>query len=114
MRLSFCLRVRAFTSPPIGQALAADAAQGFVGAHRIVHAKAGTVGIAEIELGKVADEVGFGHVNECAVDPALQDREVVFGGNPVTGPTVLYTGISGSGVNLGDVVPTPSHRRTRR
>jgi len=45
------------TSPPTGQALATDAAQGFVGAHRVVDAERDTVGIAEVELFQIAGEV---------------------------------------------------------
>jgi len=59
MRFAFCLRVRAFTNPPIGQALAADPAQQFIGAHSVIHAKRHAVRPAKIELGKVALQMGF-------------------------------------------------------
>lgn len=49
--------MRAFTSPPIGQALAADPAQDFVGAHGVIDAQGGSVRIAEIELGEVAAQM---------------------------------------------------------
>ena len=53
VRLGGCEAV----SPPIGEALAADALEGDVGALRVIDAKADTVGIAEVELGKVARKV---------------------------------------------------------
>lgn len=71
MRRTFCFRVSGFTSPSTGQALPADAAKHFVGAHGVVAAEAGTGGMAEVELGEVALEVRFGHV-EGPHDAALR------------------------------------------
>lgn len=39
MRRAFCLSVRAFTNPPIGEALAGRTLQGFVGAHGVIDAE---------------------------------------------------------------------------
>jgi len=80
MRLAFCLSVRGFTSPPIHQSLAANVGQEAVGSHGVVAAQARAVGIAEVELGKVARQVRFRDVVERADDAALEDREVVFDG----------------------------------
>jgi hypothetical protein len=57
MRRAFCLNVRAFTNPPIGQALAGRALDGFVGALGVVHAERGAGVVAEIKLRKVAMQV---------------------------------------------------------
>ena len=38
------------------------------------------VGVAEIEFGEVAVQMGFADVLVNAVDAALQDREITFGG----------------------------------
>ncbi|MNC91463.1 hypothetical protein D3C83_77320 [compost metagenome] len=70
--------MRGFVSPPIGEALAGRAAQGFVRAHVVVDPQRHAVGIAEVELGKVAAQMGFGDVVIDAVDPALEDREEAF------------------------------------
>jgi hypothetical protein len=45
--------------PPIGEALASDALQGFYSPVLIVNAKRNAVRIAEVELGKVAVQVLF-------------------------------------------------------
>lgn len=42
-RRAFCLRVTGFTNPPIGQALAFDPAQGFVGAKFVIDPEADAV-----------------------------------------------------------------------
>lgn len=39
MRFAFCLRVRGLVSPPIGQTLSSDAAQGLVGAGFVIDAQ---------------------------------------------------------------------------
>ncbi len=47
---AFCLPVRGFVSPPIGQALNVDPAKGFVGTQLVVDAEVRAVAVAEIEL----------------------------------------------------------------
>src|SRR5579871_2636080 len=80
MRRAFCLGVRGFTSPPIGEAFSADALQGVVRALSVVHAKSGTVIVAEIELDQIAVQMGFANAVEVAIDTTLQDGEGTFNG----------------------------------
>jgi hypothetical protein len=51
------LRLRGFVSPPIGEALAGDAIKHHRHAGGVVHAEAGAVRVAEIELREVARQV---------------------------------------------------------
>lgn len=76
MRLGGCEAV----SPPIGKALAADALKGNVGALRIVDAKADAVGIAEVELGKVARKVLLATMLVDPAHTAFEDTEEAFDG----------------------------------
>ena len=64
-------------NPPIGEALAFDAAQSAIRALGIVHAKAGTVRIAEVELGKVAVQMFFAAMLIDAFHAALEHAEIV-------------------------------------
>lgn len=47
---AFSLNVRGFVSPPIGQALPADALQRKITTGNVVDAMAGTIGVAEIKF----------------------------------------------------------------
>lgn len=66
-----------FVSPQIGEALADPSLDRLFGAFGIVHAKAGTVVVAPIELSQVAVQMGFADVVINAVDAALKDAEKV-------------------------------------
>jgi len=66
MRLAFCLSVRAFTNPPVGQALSTDATKQFGDAHRVVDPERDAVRVAEIELGEVAVKVSLADAVERA------------------------------------------------
>jgi hypothetical protein len=63
------------TSPPIGQALALDAAQRRVGTGRVIHAEGGAVIVSEVELGEVAMEVFLAAMMVDATHPALENAE---------------------------------------
>jgi hypothetical protein len=65
------------TSPPVGQALALDAAKRAIGAGRVRDAASV---VAEIELADVALQVLGADVVIHAEDAALQDREVALDG----------------------------------
>jgi hypothetical protein len=62
--LAFCLSVRGFVSPPIGQALSRDPGHYLVGALCIFDSKAGAVVIAKIELCKIAMQMLLAYVVE--------------------------------------------------
>jgi hypothetical protein len=64
----------------VGQSLAACAEDGEVGALDVVHPQLDPVGVAEVELGQVAMQVGFADVKIHAVNPALENGEIPFGG----------------------------------
>lgn len=56
------------------------AAQLFVGPHGVVNPERRAVRVAEVELGKVAREMGFGDVVEGADHVTLEDGEEAFHG----------------------------------
>ena len=66
-----------FTNPPIGEALAARASEQVIGALGIFDAKGRATVVAEIELRKVAVQVGFAAMLVSAVHAALEDGEHV-------------------------------------
>ena len=68
------------TSCSIGEPLALGTYERAIGAGLIVNAEPNSVVVPEIELGRVAMQVRLADVEVAAVDPALEDREVVFGG----------------------------------
>ena len=65
---------RLFIRPPIGEALAHNPSHQTIRAGQIVHAHGDTVGVAEIELGKVAVQVAFAAMLVDALHAALEDR----------------------------------------
>jgi len=72
------LRCPASTNCSVGQPLAFGADDGEVGALPVVNAQFDPVRVAEIELGQVAVQMGFRHLEVDAVDAALEDAEVAF------------------------------------
>lgn len=72
------LGLDACVRPSIGKALSNDPLEELRGADFVVHAKARTVGIAEIEFRRVAMKMLIGDMVVDANDAALQDREVIF------------------------------------
>ena len=78
--LAFCLSVRGFVRPPIRQALASDALKQFVGASTVIHTKAATVVIAEIEFRQIAVKMLFANMVIGAVHAALENRKIILGG----------------------------------
>lgn len=67
-------------SPPIGQALSFDPLKGFCCALCVVYAKRGALVVTEIELGEVAAQMLLADMVIDAIDPALEDREIVLDG----------------------------------
>ena len=64
----------------IGQAFALYAEKRAIGSFKIVNPESDPVVVSKIELGSVAMQMGLGDVKIAAVDPALEDREIIFGG----------------------------------
>ena len=83
------------TSCSIGEPLALGPYERPIGAGLIVDAEPNSVVVPEIELGRVAMQVRLADVEVAAVDPALEDREVVFGGVgvPKRTPHVFLRGV---------------------
>src|SRR5579863_1932811 len=77
-RLAFCLSVRGFVRPSIGEALADDAFQQSSGALFVVNAKRRTLIVAEIKFSKIALQVLLADVVIGADDAALEDGEISF------------------------------------
>ena len=65
---------------PVGKALAFGSLQRQSGAFGIFNAKAGAVGIPEIELFQVAVQVSLANRMKHTEDAALEDSEVAFNG----------------------------------
>src|SRR5690606_37848021 len=63
-------------SPPIGEALPADASQGLVCALVVSDAEGDALVVAEIEFRQIALQVLLADVVIGAVDAALEDREI--------------------------------------
>src|SRR5688500_2783270 len=70
--------LRLHVSPPIRQALPANALECVVGALNIVYTKSGAEVVAEVELLHVAVKVLFANMMERADQAALEDRKVAF------------------------------------
>jgi hypothetical protein len=68
------------TSRSVGQALPDDTLYGAIRARHVINAKPDSIGVAEIEFGKVPVQVGFAHVLVDAVDAAFDDREISLDG----------------------------------
>jgi hypothetical protein len=68
------------TSRSVSQPLADDAADRTLGPLYIVNTESDSVAVAEIEFCQIAVKVFFADVLIDAIDPALQDGEVIFGG----------------------------------
>src|SRR6266404_6086645 len=62
----------------IGQALTLHSEQRSIGALEIVNPESDPIVVPEVELGGVAVQMGFAHMEVAAVDSAFEDREVVF------------------------------------
>ena len=78
-RRAFCLSVRGFTRLLIREPLAFGTLEDAGGPVGVVHTELDPVVVPEVELGKVAVQVGFAHVLIDAVDAALQDGEEALG-----------------------------------
>jgi hypothetical protein len=82
-------RLRAWSCPGLGgrrrwpsatncsvhQPLARGADQGAIGPLCVLDPEFGTIGVAEIELGQIAVQMGFTYVEVAPVNATLQDRE---------------------------------------
>jgi hypothetical protein len=79
----------------IGQPLALRADERTIGAFEVVDPERDPVVVPEVELGGVAVQMGLGDMEIAAVDPALEDREVIFGsiGVPEIGADVLLSAV---------------------
>jgi hypothetical protein len=64
----------------IGQPLTLDADESAISPSYIIDTQRDPVVVPEVELGGVPMQMGLGDVEVTAVDPALEDREVIFGG----------------------------------
>ena len=75
---AFCLGVRLFLSPPIGQAFADDCRKVFISSHGAGISELGAAIVTEVEFGKVTVQMLFSAVLISAVHPALEHAENVF------------------------------------
>jgi hypothetical protein len=64
----------------IGQALALDAEERAISPFQIINTQSDSVVVSESEFGGVTVQMSLRDVEIAAVDPALEDREVTFGG----------------------------------
>jgi hypothetical protein len=73
-----CLSVRGFVRPPIGQALSSDPGRDLGDALFVFDAKARTIVVAEIELGKIAVQMLLTNVMERTDNAALENGKIIF------------------------------------
>jgi hypothetical protein len=79
----------------IGQSLALDADERAISPSYIIDTQRDPVLVPEVELGGVPMQMGFGDVEVAPVDPALEDRKVIFDrvGVPEVGANVFLRAV---------------------
>ena len=91
------------TNCSIGQPLPLGALDSQVVASDIVDAQLDAVGVAEVELGQVAVQMGFADVEVAAIDAALEDREVAFEGVGISLVPNVFLGRVVNGLTSGSI-----------